>query len=40
MQIEEYILLRLHHKYFILVIINKKLNQQYVRLFQIIKKID
>jgi len=39
MMIDNYMLLQLHHDYSILIIINKKLEQQYVRSFQIIKKI-
>ena len=40
MKIENYTLLKLLKDYFISVITNKKLDQQYVKLFQIIEKIE
>jgi len=38
-RIKNYTLLQLHCEYFILTIVNKKLRQQYVRLFWVIDKI-
>ena len=42
LKVESWILLRLHKKYEIsfIIVLNRKLSQQYVKLFQIVEKID